>query len=226
VRLEAGRNRRPEAGRNRRPEAGRNRRLQLRVVAALVVLVAGCSSSPPESPDDLCAVFEERPRWYRHARAAEREWGIPIHVAMAFVHKESSYISDARPPRGRLLWVIPWRRPSSAYGYAQATSEAWQDYRRDRGRLLADRADFDDAMDFIGWYNHRSASLLNIARDDAYHLYLAYHEGPTGYRRGGWRDKPTVRSYASRVAERASRYRGQLARCEDDLGGGFWSWLF
>jgi hypothetical protein len=196
------------------------------LLALLAGLTGGCSSAPPGSPDDLCAVFEEKPRWYRHAQAAEREWGIPIHVAMAFVHKESSYISDARPARGRLLWVIPWRRPSSAYGYAQATSQAWQDYRRDTSRLLADRADFDDAIHFIGWYNQRSVRDLNIARDDAYHLYVAYHEGPTGYRRGGWQDNPTVKAYARKVSERAVRYRSQLAACEDDLGGGFWSWLF
>ncbi|HEX7034987.1 MAG TPA: hypothetical protein VF210_04400 [Pseudomonadales bacterium] len=188
--------------------------------------LAACSSAPPGSPDDVCAIFEERPSWYRHARAAEREWGVPIHVAMAFVHKESSYVSDARPPRRRLLWVIPWTRPSSAYGYAQATREAWQDYQDARGRWLADRADFDDAIDFIGWYNARSARQLGIAPDNAYHLYLAYHEGPTGYRRGSWRNNPTVQSYARRVEQRAESYRRQLARCEDDLGGGFWSWLF
>lgn len=196
-------------------------------VAALLALgLGGCSSTPPESPDDLCAVFREKPGWYRDARAAERKWRIPIHVAMAFVHRESSYVADARPPRGRLLWVIPWRRPSSAYGYAQATSEAWQDYRQDTDRFLADRSDFDDAVDFIGWYNDRSARQLNIARDNAYHLYLAYHEGPTGYRRGTWRSKPQVRGYAQKVKDRAARYRAQLDRCEDDLGGGFWSWLF
>lgn len=197
-----------------------------RALALAVVVLAGCSSTPPERPDDLCAVFEEKPGWYHDARAMEKAWGVPIHVGMAFVHRESSYVSDARPPRGRLLWVIPWTRPSSAYGYAQATNEAWQDYRRDTRRRLADRADFDDAMDFIGWYNHRSATSLGIRLDDAYHLYLAYYEGPTGYRRGSWRGKPTVKGYAQKVANRASRYKAQLARCEDDLGGGFFQWLF
>lgn len=194
--------------------------------AALALLLAACSSAPPGSPDDVCAVFEERPHWYRGAKEAREEWGVPIHVAMAFVHKESSYVSDARPPRGRLLWVIPWRRPSSAYGYAQATNEAWQDYRQATRRRFADRDDFADSMDFIGWYNHRSARMLGIPLHDAYSLYLAYHEGPTGYRRGSWQGKPRVKDYARRVASRAERYRTQLSRCEEDLGGGFWSWLF
>lgn len=196
----------------------------LTLLAAL--LTGGCSSRPPRSPDDLCAVFRERPGWYHDARDAERAWGLPVHVSMAFVHKESSYVSDARPPRGKLLWMIPWRRPSSAYGYAQATNEAWHDYQRSTHRRLADRDDFDDALDFIGWYNHRSSRQLGIPLDDAYHLYLAYYEGPTGYRRGAWRGKPAVQGYARRVADKAARYRAQLAGCRDGLGGGFWRRLF
>jgi hypothetical protein len=171
-------------------------------------------------------VFEEKPRWYRHAQAAEAAWGVPVHVSMAFVHRESSYVSDARPPRGRLLWVIPWRRPSSAYGYAQATREAWEDYRRATGQRFADRDSFADAMDFIGWYNHRSARQLGIPTDDPYRLYLAYHEGPTGYRRGTWRAKPAVQGYASKVDRRAARYQTQLDGCRDDLDAGFRLWPF
>lgn len=196
------------------------------VAAGLLLLGAGCSSTPPERPDNLCAVFQEKPGWYHDAKDAERAWGLPVHVAMAFVHRESSYVSDARPPRGRLLWVIPWLRPSSAYGYAQATNEAWHDYRSATKRRLASRASFSDAMDFIGWYNHRTARQLDIDLHNAYHLYLAYHEGPTGYRRGAWRNKPQVRGYAQKVADRAARYGAQLERCEDDLGGGFWRRFF
>ena len=113
--------------------------LQIAGTLAALLLTA-CSSAPPDAPDDICAVFEERPGWYDDVRDAQDAWGLPIHVGMAFVHRESSYVSDARPPRETLLWVIPWLRPSSAYGYAQATREAWQDYRDATGRLLADRS--------------------------------------------------------------------------------------
>lgn len=202
------------------------RRVRCFGAALAAVLLAACSSTPPQAPDNVCAVFEEKPRWYRHALAAEREWGVPVHVSMAFVHRESSYVADARPPRGRILWVIPWRRPSSAYGYAQATRGAWQDYTQDTGRRFAGRDSFADAMDFIGWYNQRSARQLGIPKDDAYRLYLAYHEGPTGYRRGTWRGKPQVQGYASQVQQRAQRYQTQLDRCRDDLGRGFWRRLF
>jgi hypothetical protein len=201
-------------------------RIRHLAVALVAGLLGACSSAPPQAPDNVCAVFEEKPRWYRHAIGAEREWGIPVHVSMAFVHRESSYVADARPPRGRILWVIPWRRPSSAYGYAQATRGAWEDYIRDTGRRFAGRDSFADAMDFIGWYNHRSARQLGIPKDDPYRLYLAYHEGPTGYQRGTWRGKPNVQGYASKVQQRAQRYQAQLDRCRDDLGRGFWRRLF
>jgi len=139
---------------------------------------------------------------------------------------ESSYDAKARPPRTKLLWVIPWVRPSSAYGYAQATDEAWRDYTRSTGRGFgADRNDFGDAMDFVGWYHRRSADQLGLPRDDAYSLYLAYHDGVSGFRRGTWRSKGWLKDAARRVARRAQAYQGQLARCEDDLDDPWW-WPF
>lgn len=188
-------------------------------------LLAACSSTTPRSSENVCALFDERPRWYRSAQAAEREWGLPVHIAMAFVDRESSYVARARPSRNRLLGIVPWRRPSSAYGYAQATDAAWQDYRNATGRL-ARRRNFADAVDFIGWYNHRSARALGIDKTDAYHLYLAYHEGPGGYRSGNWRRDARVQGYARKVQNRAARYKAQLAQCESDLGGSFWRRLF
>jgi hypothetical protein len=189
-------------------------RLAAFLTAVLLVSLHACAGKPPARPDNLCQVFEEKGGWYRHASAAEKRWGMPIPVGMAFIHKESSYRSDARPERDRLLWVIPWTRPSSAYGYAQATNEAWKDYRRDTGRRFVERDDMRDALDFIGWYNHRSHRRLGIDKADAYNLYLAYYVGPTGYARGDWKRQSKVQGYARRVADRAYRYGVQLAKCE------------
>ena len=175
------------------------------------------SSSPPSNPDNLCQVFAQKPGWFRGARAAEKTWGLPIPVGMAFVHRESSYIADARPERQKLLWVIPWRRPSSAYGYAQATDEAWSDYLKARGNAFSERDDMRDALDFVGWYNHNTHRRLGIAKNDAYHLYLAYHEGPSGYASGRWRGKANVKRYASIVDARSKRYAAQFQGCEKKL---------
>jgi hypothetical protein len=189
--------------------------------AVLLAVLNACASKPPEQPDNLCAVFSEKSGWYKHARAAEQRWGLPIPVGMAFIHKESSYQSDARPERTKLLWVIPWTRPSSAYGYAQATNEAWKDYRRDTGKRFVGRDDMRDALDFVGWYNDRSHRVLGLDKADAYSLYLAYYVGPSGYRRGVWKGEPKVQGYARRVADRAYRYQNQLARCEKQFNRRF-----
>ena len=187
------------------------------------LMVAGCASTPPPgNPDNLCQVFREHPSWHKHAVRSERKWGIPVPVLMAFVHRESSFVANARPPRGKFLWVLPGRRPSSAYGYAQATNETWRDYKADRGGWFKDRDDFRDAMDFIGWYNHRAHKRLKIAKHDAYRLYLAYHEGLGGYARGSFVSKPNVRGYAERVADRSARYSAQYSSCKAEFARGWW----
>ena len=178
-----------------------------------LLLLAGCSSRPPARPNSLCEIFAEKPSWHRAAHAAQRRWGTPVPVIMAFVHRESSFQANAKPPRGRLLWVIPWRRPSSAYGYAQATNETWADYLADRGGWFRNRNDFADAVDFIGWYNYHSTRELRLRKDDAYHLYLAYYNGRGGYRSGRWKRSAKIKGYADIVARRAASYREQHARC-------------
>ena len=95
---------------------------------------------------------------------------------MAIMFQESSFISDARPPRVRILGIPMWWRVSSSYGYSQAKSETWRWYEQSTGRN-GDRDDFDDAIDFIGWYNMMSGELSGISPNDASSLYLAYHEG-------------------------------------------------
>lgn len=193
--------------------------------AMLVVLLAGlagCNSTPPSRPDNICEVFREKSGWYKDARRAQKRWGLPVSVGMAFVYKESAFVADAKPPRGKLLWVIPWRRPSSAYGFAQITDAAWKEYLADTRGLFRERDDLGNALDFVGWYNHRSHKRLGIAKNDAYNLYLAYYVGQGGYARGHYRKQPVVKDYARRVSARNQRYAGQLSRCARKLNRGWW----
>ena len=188
----------------------------------LVFVVSGCASTPPEDPDDVCEIFAEKPKWYRAVDASYKWWGIQPSTLMAVAHKESSYVSDARPPRRKFLWIFPGRRPSSAYGYAQATDETWDDYLRDRGRRFADRDDFDDAVDFIGWYLNRASRELSIPQTNVQHLYLAYHEGLSGYRRGTWKRNQWLRNAAARVSAKAAIYEAQLKSCRSRLSKRRW----
>ena len=179
-----------------------------------LVWVSGCSQAPPpQRQRDICQVFAQYPDWYDYARKSQQKWGTPVNVLMAFVHHESSYRSHAKPPR-RWFLFIPLGRPSSAKGYAQAQNPVWSEYQAERGRLFRSRSDMEDALDFIGWYNHKTWRQLGISRTDAERLYLAYHEGRGGYRRGTWKKKPQVQRTARSVAATAGRYRSQLAQCE------------
>lgn len=103
----------------------------------------------------------------------------------------------------------------------------WKSYQRDAGRYGADRDDFGDAIDFIGWYNHQSWRRSGINRADAYHLYLAYHEGHGGYNRGSYRGKAWLVQVAKKVSQRSARYRSQLLSCEEELkdDGWFFGWF-
>ena len=121
-----------------------------------LVLATGCATSRPENVENICAIFEEKKSWYKAAKQSEKRWGTPTHVQMAIIHQESSFNFNARPPRTKMLGVIPWKRPSDAYGYAQALESTWDWYRKDTGRRSADRDDFDDAIDFVGWYTDKS----------------------------------------------------------------------
>ena len=188
------------------------RRAGIVLATVFVALATGCATTPPKRQGDVCEVFEQYPDWYDYARTSEQQWGTPIHVLMAFVRHESSYRSHAKPPRKWFLF-IPLGRPSSAKGYAQAQDPVWGEYQAERGSLFRSRSDMEDALDFIGWYNDKTWRELKIPRNDAYRLYLAYHEGRGGYRRGTWKKKPGVQRTAKKVAETARSYKSQLDRC-------------
>ena len=193
---------------------------------ALLALSA-CSTSPPQNVNDICAIFEEEDDWYEDAADARDEWGSPIPVMMAIMHQESRFQADAKPPRKKILWFIPGPRISSAYGYSQAKASTWKDYKRDAGSFGADRDDFADAIDFVGWYNHLSGKRSGISPQDTYGLYLAYHEGHGGYNRSTYLKKQWLMDVARKVESRANSYKAQLMGCEEELkrGVGFFGWF-
>lgn len=101
-------------------------------VVFLMLVLAGCATAPSQVTN-ACAIFEQRNgifnNWRRDAKAAEREFGVPVPVMMATIYTESAFRPYARPPRTKLLGFIPWKRQSTAYGYAQALDGTWSVYR-------------------------------------------------------------------------------------------------
>ena len=190
------------------------------------MLLVGCTTSQPRNVNDICDIFETKRGWYDDAADARDEWGSPIPVMMAMMHQESRFYAKAKPPRKKIFGFIPGPRPSDAYGYSQALKSTWKSYKRSAGNYGADRDDFADAIDFIGWYNYQSHKRSGISRKDTYHLYLAYHEGHGGYNRRSYRKKQWLMDVARKVQRKANTYQTQLNGCEEDLKSGwFFGWF-
>ncbi len=179
----------------------------------VAMMLAGCASRPPRDVNNLCSIFKEHHRWRSDAFDVQRRWLVPVHVQMAIMHQESKFNAYATPPRTKLFWVIPWRRPSTAYGYSQALRATWSEYKRNSGGMWASRDDFADAVDFIGWYANQAYLKAGISRHNAYQLYLAYHEGIGGYQRKTYLNKAWLIQVAKKVEVKAQIYQAQLRNC-------------
>jgi hypothetical protein len=187
---------------------------QLAILALCGVLTACGHDQPPSSFVDACRMRSERPQWFRAMKRTEDKWGVPVSVQLATIARESSFRADARPTRRVGSGIFSRNVPlSSAYGYAQALEGTWDDYRDDTGRRGADRDDFADSSDFIGWYMSSAARVNGLALHDAYNQYLAYHEGKAGYARGSYRGKSWLPGVARDVEAWAALYQQQLQSC-------------
>ena len=191
---------------------------------SVALIISGCASSPPDDVDNVCEIFREKSGWYKDAKKSRARWDAPISVMMAIMHQESRFVATAKPPRKKIWGVIPGPRPSDAYGYSQAKDDTWTWYERSSGNYGADRDDFGDAIDFIGWYNDMSYRQNRIAKDDTFRLYLAYHEGHGGYERKTYRDKQWLVDVARKVDRKAQTYNAQLKSCVKELeeDDGWW----
>jgi hypothetical protein len=188
-------------------------------VAIGTIALTGCVSTPPMPAhvDNACSIFRQYPVWYKQAKKAESHWGVPVGTQLAVMRQESSFIGTAKPSRKKLLWVIPWARPSSSYGYAQALHKTWTDYQRDSGNGWAKRDNFGDSSDFISWYLRRTHLATGLPLNNVYGLYLAYHEGVQGYQHGTYKHKIWLINVAKRVQYQAQKYQKQLNYCAKTL---------
>ncbi|MEM7195834.1 MAG: hypothetical protein AAF402_12840 [Pseudomonadota bacterium] len=187
------------------------------ITGLIAVTTAACISRPPVSQDNICEIYRQKPGWYKDSVKAARYWKSNLHVPMAIMRQESAFRARAKPPMRYFLGFIPYGRASNAYGYAQALDSTWAQYRREAGNLLSQRNKFDDAIDFIQWYMHKTALANKVAKTDAYNQYLNYHEGQGGFARGSYKNKRWLLNVASRVERRAANYRAQLASCKAEL---------
>jgi hypothetical protein len=194
------------------------------LLALLPLFLTGCLSTPAVTVNNICTLMDEEVSWYRSVKASEKKYGAPAHVQLAIMYQESHFASDAKPPREKLFGVVPWFRPTTAYGFAQAKDATWDWYQLKTGNYSADRDDFDDASDFVGWYINQSKKRAGINKSDAYNQYLAYHEGHGGFKKKSYQRKPWLMKVARKVDDNAKRYKRQLNQCSAELNSNsIWS---
>lgn len=182
-----------------------------KIIASLLLFLLPL---PMFGSQTICQLLAENPGWYKAAQQAEQHWHVPVSDLMAIIWQESRYGKTATPEHSKWLKWLPWIGAKNALGYAQATNVTWFDYCQSRGRLRADRSHFADAVDFVGWYLARAHKVLNIDKTDIYHLYLAYHEGLSGYRSKKWEEKFWLKRVAKKVERQQKFYQQQIKNCD------------
>jgi|TARA_B100001079_G_scaffold207165_1_gene180986 hypothetical protein len=180
----------------------------------LFFLISSCSSIPKNTADG-CSIFSEKYLWYKHAKKTEQKWGTPIYIQLAIIKMESDFDWLAKPERQKIFKVIPYKRPSSSFGYSQAVKGTWKQYKEETNNKLATRTRFKDSVDFIGWYTSKTEKILKISKKDAFRQYIAYHEGWGNYK--NYKKNQKIILLAKKVEKQSEKYKNQLLKCRDSL---------
>ena len=188
--------------------------LKINCLIILLLLVSSCSSIPKNTLNS-CSIFEEKYLWYKHAKKTEKKWGTPVYLQLAIIKMESSFDRFAKPPRQKLFKVVPYKRPSSSFGYSQAVKGTWKQYKEETGNKFATRARFKDSVDFIGWYTNKTEKILKVSKKDAFKQYIAYHEGWGNFK--NYKSNAKVINLAKRVEKQSKIYKQQLSECKNSL---------
>ena len=188
--------------------------LKNKILFIILFLITGCSSIPSNTLNS-CSIFNENYLWYKHAKKAEKKWGTPVYLQLAIIKMESNFNWLAKPPRQKLFKIVPYKRPSSSFGYSQAVKGTWKQYKTETGNKLATRTRFKDSVDFIGWYTTKTEKILKVPKIDAFKQYIAYHEGWGNYK--NYKNNKKVINLAKRVEKQSNIYKKQLSDCKNSL---------
>ena len=171
----------------------------------------------PKYPSNACKIFGDRYLWYKHVKKSSEKYGAPIHIILAFVNKESGFNRWAKPKRTKLFKVIPYKRPSSSFGYSQAVKKTWDLYKTETNNPLALRARFKDSVMFIGWYINKTNKINNIPLGDSYRQYLNYYLGWGNFSKKIYKTDKKAIILAKNVQKQSNIYKSQLRECQKSL---------
>ena len=174
-------------------------------------------SSVPKYPQNACKIFGENYLWYKSITKSSKKYGAPVHIILAFVNKESGFNRWAKPERKKIFKVIPYKRPSSSFGYSQAVNKTWELYKKETGNTLALRTRFKDSVMFIGWYMNKTSQINKIPLNDSYRQYLNYYLGWGNYTKKAYRTDKKAVIFAKSVEKQSKIYKSQLRECQKSL---------
>ena len=181
----------------------------------ILLILTGCAIpvSIPKNINNACDIIQEHPGWYYDMQAVYQKWHVPLSVQLAIIRQESGFNAHASPPTKYILGFIPIGKISSAYGYAQALDGTWVDYQLKTSNRDAQRSNFSDAIDFIGWYASEAYRVNQIDPSDTYNLYLSYHEGIYSYKKNSKYIARNIKNYALKTQNWGYTYAKQLRNC-------------
>ena len=136
---------------------------------------------------------------------------------MAFINKESGFNRWAKPKRQKLFKIIPYKRPSSSFGYSQAVNKTWELYKTESGNSLALRTRFKDSVMFVGWYINKTHKINKIPKNDSYRQYLNYYLGWGSYSKKTYKTDKKAIILAKNVQKQSNIYKNQLRECQKKL---------
>ena len=187
------------------------------LIYLIVFLFLVSCNTFPKHPQNACKIFGQNYLWYKSVKKSSETYGAPIHIILAFVNKESGFNRWAKPQRTKLFKIIPYKRPSSSFGYSQAVKKTWEQYKRETGNSLALRTRFKDSVMFIGWYMSKTKKINKIPLTDSYRQYLNYYLGWGAYADGTYKIDKNAIIYAKKVQKQSKIYKNQLLECQKNL---------
>mgnify|MGYP001358749870 CR=1 FL=1 len=185
-------------------------------ILVILFFLTACSTVP-KYPQNACKIFGQNYLWYKSIKKSSKTYDVPIYIILAFVNKESSFNRWAKPPRTKLFKIIPYKRPSSSFGYSQAVNKTWELYKNETNSPLALRTRFKDSVMFIGWYISKTNKINKIPKNDSYRQYLNYYLGWGSYAKKVYKTDKKAIIFAKSVEKQSKIYKSQLRECEKNL---------
>ncbi|WP_150464310.1 transglycosylase SLT domain-containing protein [Francisella sp. XLW-1] len=190
------------------------KKFRLRYVLLVVIIVAAAVFFSSNSSDvqvdanmGACEILDQNPNWKLSLKKAQDKYNLSPAFAMGLIYQESRFDAEAKSSY------------STAYGYAQAINSTWQHF-QEEVKQNAKRNNFDDSVQFIGWYMAQLSKSLKLKMSDSENLYMAYMLGATGYKRykaGTFKNKAKIeedKNIANKVKAYTNLYKSQLKDCK------------